>query len=85
VDRELNNGTIGYIVYIDEFLREKEESICEVERGFPRHVPCICLIGKLPLSCPRVACTLRLYNYLLRFYLTMPPPFKRIVPNPLYT
>ena len=32
-----------------------------------------------------VAYTLRLYNYLLRFYLTMPPPLKRIVPNPLYT
>jgi len=32
MDRELNNGTIGYIVYTDESLREKEESMCEVGR-----------------------------------------------------
>ena len=70
MDRELNNGIIGYIVYTDESLREKEESVCEVGRVFPRHVPCICLTGELPLSHFRVACTLRLYNYLLRFYLT---------------
>ena len=38
MDRELNNGTIGYIVYTDESLREKEESVCEVGRVFPRYV-----------------------------------------------
>jgi len=71
VDRELNNGIIGYIIYIDESLREKEESVCKVGRVFPRYVPCTYLIGELPLSRPRVAYTLRLYNYLLRFYLTL--------------
>jgi len=35
VDRELNDGTIGYIIYIDESLREKEEFVCEVRKGFP--------------------------------------------------
>ena len=35
MDRELNNGIIGYIVYIDKSLREKEESRCEVRKGFP--------------------------------------------------
>jgi len=74
MDRELNDGTIGYIIYTDESLREKEESIYKVGRVFPRHVPCTCLTGKLPLSCPRVAYTLQLYNYLLRFHLIMPPP-----------
>jgi len=59
--------------------------MCEVERVFPRHVQRIYLIGELPLGRPRVASTLRLYSYLLRFYLIMPPPFKWIVPNPLYT
>ena len=80
MDRELNDGTIGYIVYIDESLREKEESVCEVGRVFPRHVPCTYLTGESPLSRPRVACTLRLYNYLLRFHLTMPLPLKGLSP-----
>jgi len=71
MDRELNNGIIGYIVYTDKSLREKEESICEVERVFLRYVPCTYLTGKSPLSCPRVAYTLRLCNYLLRFYLAL--------------
>ena len=35
MDRELNNGTIGYIVYIDESLREKKKSGYEVRKGFP--------------------------------------------------
>ena len=35
MDWELNNGTIEYIIYIDKSLREKEESICEVKKGFP--------------------------------------------------
>ena len=35
MDRELNDGTIGYIVYIDESLREKEESRYKVRKGFP--------------------------------------------------
>ena len=80
MDKELNNGTIGYIVYTDKSLREKEESVCEVGRVFPRYVPYTCLIGESPLSCPRVAYTLRLYNYLLRFYLIMPPPLKGLSP-----
>jgi len=71
MDRELNDGIIGYIVYIDKSLREKEESVCEVGRVFLRHVPCMCLICESPLSRPRVAYTLRLYNYLLRFHLTL--------------
>ena len=33
----------------------------------------------------QVACTSQLYNYMLRFHLTMPPPLKRVVPDPLYT
>jgi len=35
VDRGLNDGTIGYIVWTDKSLREKEESVCEVRKGFP--------------------------------------------------
>ena len=35
MDRELNNRIIGYIVYIDESLREKEESGYKVKKGFP--------------------------------------------------
>ena len=35
MDREFNDRTIGYIVRIDESLREKEESIYEVRKGFP--------------------------------------------------
>jgi hypothetical protein len=35
MDRELNDGTIGCIVRTDESLREKEESVCEVRKGFP--------------------------------------------------
>ena len=69
MDRELNNGIIGYIIYTDKSLREKEESVCKVGRVFPRHVPYTCLTGESPLSRPRVACTLRLCNYLLRFHL----------------
>jgi len=45
--------------------------VCEVGRVFPRHVQSTCLTGESPLGCPRVARTLRLYNYLLRFYLTL--------------
>ena len=81
---ESNNRTIGYIIYIDESLGKKEESMCEVGRVFPRYVPCTYLTGELPLGRPRVAYTLHLYNYILRFYLTIPPPLKRVVPNPLY-
>jgi len=47
--------------------------MCEVGRVFPRHVQRTCLTGESPLGCPRVAYTLRLYNYLLRFYLTALP------------
>ena len=35
MDRELNDGIIRYIVYIDESLREKEESEYKVRKGFP--------------------------------------------------
>jgi len=80
MDRELNDRIIGYIIYTDKSLREKEESVCEIGRVFPRHVPYTCLTGESPLSCPRVACTLRLYNYLLRFYLTILPPLKGLSP-----
>ena len=45
--------------------------MCEVGRVFPRYVQRTCLTGESPLGCPRVARTLRLYNYLLRFYLTI--------------
>ena len=41
-------------------------------------------MGELPLSCPRIACTLQLYNYLFKFYLIMPLFLKRIVFNLLY-
>ena len=34
MDRELNDGTIGYIVYTDESLREKEESEVRGKEGF---------------------------------------------------
>jgi hypothetical protein len=29
------DGVMGYIIYIDKSLREKEESVCEVRKGFP--------------------------------------------------
>ena len=35
INRELNNGIIGYIVYTDKSLREKEESVYKVKKGFP--------------------------------------------------
>ena len=35
MDREFNDGTIGCIIRTDESLREKEESVCEVRKGFP--------------------------------------------------
>jgi len=44
--------------------------VCEVGRVFPRHVQRTYLTGESPLGRPRVARTLQLYNYLLRFYLT---------------
>ena len=50
MDREFNDGTIGYIVRTDESLREKEESGCEVGRVFPRHVQRMCFTGESPLS-----------------------------------
>jgi len=54
--------------------------VCEVGRVFPRHVQRTYLTGESPLGRPRVAHTLRLYNYLLRFYLIMPPPLKGLSP-----
>ena len=33
MDRELNNGIIGYIIYTDESLREKEESEVRDKEG----------------------------------------------------
>lgn len=47
--------------------------MCEVGRVFPRHIQRTCPTGESPLGCSRVARTLRLYNYLLRFHLTMGP------------
>jgi hypothetical protein len=38
VDRESNNRIIGYIIDRDKSLKEKEESICEVGRVFPRYI-----------------------------------------------
>jgi len=35
VDRELNNGIIGYIVYTDKSLREKEESEVQSKERIP--------------------------------------------------
>ena len=35
MDRELNDKIIGYIIYIDESLREKEESKYKIRKGFP--------------------------------------------------
>ena len=35
MDREFNDGIIGYIVRTDKSLRKKEESMCEVRKGFP--------------------------------------------------
>ena len=35
MDKKLNSKTIEYIVYIDKSLREKEESVCKVKKGFP--------------------------------------------------
>ena len=35
MDRELNDRIIKYIIYIDESLREKEESIYKVRKSFP--------------------------------------------------
>ena len=35
MDREFNDRTIGYIVRTDKSLREKEESMYEVRKGFP--------------------------------------------------
>jgi hypothetical protein len=46
MDRESNDRTIGYIIGRDESLREKEESVCEVGRVFPRYVQRTCLIGE---------------------------------------
>ena len=66
---------MGYIIDRDESLREKEESVCKVGRVFPRHVQRTCLTGESPLGRPRVAHTLRLYNYLLRFHLIANPDF----------
>ena len=82
MDRELNDGTIGYIVQTDESLREKEESKVRGQEGVSLGM---CSVYALQASRMRVACALQLYNYMLRFHLTMPPPLKRVVPDPLYT
>ena len=44
-----------------------------------------CSAYALQVSHIQVAYALQLYNYMLRFHLTMPPPFIRIVPNPSHT
>jgi hypothetical protein len=82
VDRELNDGTIGYIVYTDESLREKEESEVRGKEGFSLGT---CSARASQASRMRVACASQLYNYMLRFHLTMPPPLKRVVPDSLRT
>ena len=35
MDREFNDGIIGYIIRTDESLREKEESVYKVRKSFP--------------------------------------------------
>ena len=35
MDKELNNGIIKYIVYINKSLRKKEESVYKVRKDFP--------------------------------------------------
>ena len=35
MNREPNNGIIGYIVYTDKSLREKEQSVYKIRKGFP--------------------------------------------------
>ena len=35
MDRELNNKTIKYIIYMDKSLREKKKSKYKVRKGFP--------------------------------------------------
>ena len=56
MDKELNDGTIGYIVYIDKSLREKEESEVRGKEGIS--------LG----TCSARAS--QLYSYLLRFHMT---------------
>ena len=53
MDRELNDGTIGYIVRADESLREKEESEVRGKEGFSLGT---CSICALQASRMRVAC-----------------------------
>ena len=85
MDRESNDRIIGYIIQVDESLGEKGGVRVRGRKGFPQaraaHVP----YGRVTPGLPQGRRTLHLYNYLLRFYLIMPPPLKRIVPNPLYT
>ena len=45
----------------------------------------ICSAYASQASHMQVTCASQLYNYILRFHLTIPPPLKRVVPNPLYT
>jgi hypothetical protein len=55
--------------------------VYEVGRVFPKHVQRTCLTGESPLGRPRVAYTLQLYNYLLRFLPNnTPPPLKGLSP-----
>ena len=57
---------MGYIVSIDESLREREASVCEVRKGFSLGT---CSTHASLASRLWVACTLPLYSYLLRFHL----------------
>ena len=53
--------------------------MCEVGRVFPKHVQGTYLTGESPLGRPRVAHTLHLYNYLLKFHLTLMPSIRFLV------
>ena len=75
MDRELNNGTIGYIVYTDESIREKEESEVRGKEGFPLGT---CSTRASQTSRMRVACASQLYNYMFRFHLTAELLFRNI-------
>ena len=71
MDRELNNGTIGYIVQTDKSLKEKEESEVQGKEGVSLNT---CSARASQASRMQVACASQLYNYILRFHLIMPPP-----------
>ena len=53
MDRELNDGIIGYIVYIDKSLREKEKSEYKVKKGFPQAYTAYMPYGRVTPKSPQ--------------------------------